>query len=798
MEHRGSASPLPLIPWNAVRLPSLRWFAATAVTCAVLTGVMGSFYSSNGLASIFSPSSGVALAAVLLGGMELAAAVYVGVLAGQLWAGASPGAAAVIALGCALQPLLGAWLLSRKKAFDTSLSSLREFFRLCWLGGVLSPAVNAPLRAAGLLLAGSIGHGAYWHEVAHCWMACTLGIIVATSLVLIWRRLPRRPWRLAEAALLAIVSVLIGQVVFLDWFHDLLGSYGRSYWMYLLIAWAAVRLGVHGVLLLVTTAIVQMFIGVALGKGLFADDLLATHLLNAWVFTLTLALVGISLAIAFAERERAESDLRKLSLAVEQSPATIVITDLAGRIEYVNPAFASASGYAATEAIGRNPRILKSGHTRPEVYEELWRTLESGEVWRGEFTNRRKDGSIYVETVTISPLRQPDGSVSHYVGVKTDITELKQAMARIEESESRLQLAKSAAGLAIFDRDMMNGTYSWDERAREFWGVGPDEPISFATFMAGVHPEDRGIPLAALDRALHPRGDGRYAAEYRVVNRKDGGTRHISATGQVLFEKGRAVRIVGTMKDVTAEKRLQQELLERRGEMEQLVKQQVAAQTAAAIAHELNQPLVSVSAYSEAALRMLDTGAKQPEKLRRALEGAMEQAHRAGHTLHELLDFLRYGDDKAEPVDVNRLVHESLEIAKESGYGGFRPVLELGTGLPEVAANRLQLQKVFVNLLHNSIDAMREAGVPAGRATIRIRTARDGDSIRVTVQDSGPGLEGETASHAFDPFFTTKPNGVGLGLAISRALVKAHGGQLWADAGSGSGAVFHFTIPVPT
>lgn len=783
------------IPRTAVRLPPLPWLAATAFVYALLAKAALAFYSDNGLTSIFWPAAGVALAAVLLGGKEFAAAIYVGALGGQLWAGVQPGAAAAIALGGAIQPLIGAWLLNRKGGFDTSLSSLREFFRLCWLGGMASPAVGALIGGTALLASGEIARGDFWHAVAHCWMGCTLGIVVVTPLVLVWRRLPPRPWHLLEAALVFAVSILIGQVVFLDWFHDLLGSYGRTYWMYLMVAWAAVRLGVHGVLLLIVVAIVQMFVGVALGKGLFADDLILTELLNAWVFILTFATVGISLAIAFAEREQAQSDLRKLSLAVEQSPATIVITDLEGRIEYVNPAFTAASGYSMGEAIGRNPRILKSGRTSPETYEALWNALRAGKVWRGEFVNRRKDGSKYVETVTISPLRQPDGRISHYVGVKTDISELKQAIAELEASENRLQLAKAAAGLAIFDRDIVNGTYRWDERAREFWGVEPDEPATFATFLEGLHPDDRSVPLAALDKAVRPGGNGGYAAEYRVVNRRDGSVRHIAANGQVLFENGRAVRIVGTMKDVTAKKKLEKELLERRSDMEQLIKQQVAAQTAAAIAHELNQPLVSVSAYSEAALRMLRGGIKNPEKLRRALEGAMEQAHRAGYTLHELLDFLRYGDDKSEPVDVNQLVHESLAIADEGGYGDFRPVTDLAADLPPVQGNRLQLQKVFVNLLHNSVDAMRGAGVARGDATIRIRTARCDAGVQVTVQDNGPGLDDEAVGHAFDPFFTTKPNGVGLGLAISRALVKAHGGQLWADTDSKPGAMFHMIIP---
>jgi len=192
---------------------------------------------------------------------------------------------------------------------------------------------------------------------------------------------------------------------------------------------------------------------------------------------------------------------------------------------------------------------------------------------------------------------------------------------------------------------------------------------------------------------------------------------------------------------------------------------------------------------------MLYKGIKDPEKLLRALEGAMEQAQRAGRTLHELLDFLHKGQVEAGPVNLNEVVDESLVIAMQSGYGGFRRELELASGLPPVYANRLQIEKVLVNLLTNGVEAMRLAGVAKNAVVIKVRTMAEKNMAQVTVQDSGPGLDLETARRVFEPFFTTKPAGIGLGLSISRALVEAHGGQLWLDLESGPGATFHFTLP---
>jgi two-component system, LuxR family, sensor kinase FixL len=470
----------------------------------------------------------------------------------------------------------------------------------------------------------------------------------------------------------------------------------------------------------------------------------------------------------------------------------IVVDDVAADYEFieVNPAFDTVT--SLHDVVGRRINEILPDYAcdHADSLSTIAQVVRTGEPahWEERF-------ACLDRWFSLAAYRPAPGE---FVLVIDNITEHKRAMAALQASENRLQLAKIAAGLGIFDWDLVSGVGQWDDRARAFWGVGPDEPISRATVIEGVHPDDRASVQASIDRALDLLGGGEYHAEYRVVNRIDGHVRQVEANGKVLFESGHAVRLIGTVKDISEQKRLEDEVQERRAEMEVLAKQQVAAQTAAAIAHELNQPLVAISAYSEAALRMLRGGVKNPHKLAHALEGAMEQSHRAGRTLQELLDFLHKGEAISEPVDLNLAVHEAIAIAAKGGYGGFTPVTELEAGLPPVLANRLQLQKILVNLLHNGVEAMRSAGVPAAAITITVRTAAERDLAQVTVQDSGPGLDAETVHRIFEPFFTTKPTGIGLGLAISRALVEAHGGQLWAELEAGPGATFHFTVPFAT
>jgi len=422
-------------------------------------------------------------------------------------------------------------------------------------------------------------------------------------------------------------------------------------------------------------------------------------------------------------------------------------------------------------------------------------TLQHGGHLNHELRLQRDDEAIINVRLDSRLIQSGDAAPTLRVTL-TDITGPMQALAELRAGEDRLRLAKTAAGLGIFDRDIASGRLEWDEQAREIWGVGPDEKVGYDTFMAGVHPDDRAATSAAIGRALDPGGSGAFQAEYRVVSRTDGSIREVAANGQGIFADGRAIRFVGTLRDISAQKHLEKVLQMNRNEMDILVNHQVAAQTAAALAHELNQPLVAISAYSEAALRMLRCGSKRtPEKLARALEGAMEQAQRAGRTLHQLLDFLHKGDVALAPVDLNSLILEAIAATEACGYGEFRPVVDLEPGLPLVQANLLQVKKVLINLLCNGVEAMRNTGMATTAITISVHTHAERNMAQVTVQDSGPGLSEERLARIFEPFFTTKHEGIGLGLTISRALIEAHGGQLWAELSPTAGARFHFTLP---
>jgi two-component system, LuxR family, sensor kinase FixL len=230
-------------------------------------------------------------------------------------------------------------------------------------------------------------------------------------------------------------------------------------------------------------------------------------------------------------------------------------------------------------------------------------------------------------------------------------------------------------------------------------------------------------------------------------------------------------------------------------ELQDLQDWYVATQTTVALAHDLNQPLNAVCSYNEAALRMLNSGNPYPDKLRHALTASVQQSERAGKVMRDLLAFLTKGHAplRKDSIDINAVVRQALvDMEEEARTDAITLVQQLGSDLGVAFAHRLHIEKVLGNLLRNSVEAIRASH--NDRGTITVQTSRQNEFVLVTVRDTGPGFSSEQSAKILEPFYTSKDRGVGMGLPVSRALIEAHGGKLWAE--SGSGAVFRFTVPL--
>lgn len=401
-----------------------------------------------------------------------------------------------------------------------------------------------------------------------------------------------------------------------------------------------------------------------------------------WVLALIAILVLLILALAAAyawhanrrlareihEGNRTRDQLQMFASAVDQTADAVMITDPAGAIEYVNPAFTHVTGYTVEEVRGQNARVLGSGRHDSAFYQRLWETILRGEVFREEFINRRKDGTLYWEQKSIMPLRDAAGRIAHFVATGRDITEQR----RVEE-EAQL----------------------------------------------------RREQLAHTDR----------------------------------------VNVIGEM--------------------------------AASIAHEISQPLTAIINYAQGSIRRLRTGEIDGKRLLGVFEQIVAQSQRAADAILALRRFVAHRKPARVRVDINTLVTQVAALATaETSKRGITITLDLSRDLPPAYVDDVQIEQVVLNLLRNGAEALASADGSARE--LKVRTTTEEGGIEISVSDTGPGLPPRLAAKLFEPFFSTKPDGVGLGLAVSRTIIETHGGRIWVTPNPERGVTFRFTVPVET
>jgi len=238
-----------------------------------------------------------------------------------------------------------------------------------------------------------------------------------------------------------------------------------------------------------------------------------------------------------------------------------------------------------------------------------------------------------------------------------------------------------------------------------------------------------------------------------------------------------------------------------------LARRQTVGEVSTALAHEINQPLTAIANYAHAARRQFETPAGDPAETARLLSEIESEAGRAGEIIKRMRRLIDHGKVDLSPEDINEVLVEAVHLS-EAGqpHDAINVVYDLEDGLPKVMVDRIQIQQVVINLIRNAAEAM--ADIPSNTVTIetalqrpaaslKIRAARDRDeNVLVTVSDEGPGIPSDRLEDIFEPFATTRTDGLGVGLAICRSIVKAHGGRIWAENRPDHGASIHFTIPV--
>ena len=289
-------------------------------------------------------------------------------------------------------------------------------------------------------------------------------------------------------------------------------------------------------------------------------------------------------------------------------------------------------------------------------------------------------------------------------------------------------------------------------------------------------------------------GEKRIIGIDRVVTgqRKDGSTFPMKlAVGEMQSGAGRF--FTGFIRDLTERQETEHQLQELETELARLSRLTAMGEMASTLAHEINQPLSAISNYLQGCGRLLESvdHANVP-KIRDALAETTKQTLRAGHIIRQLREFVARGETEKRPENISKLVEEASALALVGAQEeGVKPRFSFESHTESVLVEKVQIQQVLLNLMRNAIEAMHDCG----RRELLVTTkAVDGDMIEVSVADTGPGIAEEIADRLFQPFVTTKPSGMGVGLSISKRIIEAHGGEMWAEPNPGGGTVFRFTV----
>jgi C4-dicarboxylate-specific signal transduction histidine kinase len=284
--------------------------------------------------------------------------------------------------------------------------------------------------------------------------------------------------------------------------------------------------------------------------------------------------------------------------------------------------------------------------------------------------------------------------------------------------------------------------------------------------------------------------------EYRVV-RPDGEVRIVHSQGDVVRdETGRPRRMFGTVQDITERRRAEELLRETQAELARVTHVTMLGEITASIAHEINQPLTAVVMNSNACRRWLAADPPRIDEAREAAAHVIADAERAGKIVHGIRAIMKRDEWERHALEVNDMIRDALEAARSDLERKHVVVrAELSDDLPAVRGDRVQLQQVLMNLLVNAGDAMDDT--PDGQRTLTVRSrGQDTGDVLVEVNDRGKGIESADTGRVFDAFYTTKANGLGMGLAISRSIVEAHGGRIWATSNDDGGTSMSFVLPV--
>jgi PAS domain S-box-containing protein len=474
-----------------------------------------------------------------------------------------------------------------------------------------------------------------------------------------------------------------------------------------------------------------------------------------------------------------------------------------GDLEFCSQGWLDYIGMSLEGVRGRELAIAIHPHDKSDFVEKWRAALAHGQSFEGESRMRRADGCYRWFLIRAVPLLEPERGISRWLGTNVDIEDLKRAQEeiierkhseeRLLESEARFQVMADTAPVLIW----MTGTDSlcnyFNKPWLEFTGRTMEQEVGTG-WTEGVHPDDVQGCFDVFLPAFHARKP--FRMEYRL-RRADGEYRWVIESGIPRYAGGEFAGYIGSNIDITDLKRAAEErerLRQVKSDLAHLNRVTTMGELAASIAHEIKQPISATHTNAKTCLRWLGRDQPNIEEAREAISRIIQDVTRASEIITRIRGLFRKGEPERGSVDVNEVIGEMISLLRsEAGRHAISVHTELAPELPKVRADRVQLQQVLMNLMLNGIEAIGEGNV-AGQLTIRTQKNPE-DLVLISVSDSGVGLPPDGAHKVFDAFYTTKPQGTGMGLSLSRSIIEAHGGRLWATGNPDRGATFQFTLP---
>lgn len=441
---------------------------------------------------------------------------------------------------------------------------------------------------------------------------------------------------------------------------------------------------------------------------------------------------------------------------------------------------ASSTGWRWQEAIHRD--------SLPDV-QACWRSaLDSGKPHDVDAQVRCSTGQFRWFIIRFFPVASQPGGAARWCGMGIDIDDRVRAL---ERSEALLAKAQSLSSSGSFTWRTATDEITWSEQVYRLFELDPSTVVTLDLIAASHLPEDLALVADMVQKA---RAAQDWEYEHRLLM-PDGSVKHLHTVAHATRTEDGQVEYIGAVHDVTRH-RLSEEALNRaRSELAHVARVSSLGALTASIAHEVNQPLAGIVTNANTCLRMLGA---DPPNLEGALDTArrtLRDANRASDVIARLRAMFAKKPGMTDSVDLNEATREVIALSR-SELQRARIVVrqELDPDLPEVTGDRIQLQQVILNLLLNATQAMREVEDRPRLLQIRTESEPNGH-VRLSVQDTGTGIDPQLAERLFDAFFTTKDDGMGIGLSVSTSIVQSHNGRLWASRNPGHGSTFAFSIP---